>query len=298
MALEGNSTESDAWTKTVERIKDALPGMKAIYKKIALRVLEDPQSVIFSSIQSLSESIGVSEATIVRFTKSIGFHGFSDFKKEIQETIKSQLNPYEKIALRELNSLTKDGQLQKLFQIELENLKKTYHDLNLQSLETIIEDIKQADRVFLCGYGPCANIVQMYEFLYSANLEKNFISITGSVADYMPKLISFKKKDVAIIVTLPPYSIETTQVANFVRSKNGKVYLFTDSPSCPVYALANTTLFCANSSLIFTNSYIGFITIFQAIMNMLLLSNRRAAVKRMKYLNEIEIQGYKDLGQV
>jgi DNA-binding MurR/RpiR family transcriptional regulator len=295
MARDMEANGPSAWAKTAERIREELPAMKAIHKKIALHILEDPQSVIFSSIQSLGESIGVSEATIVRFTRSLGFSGFTDFKREIQESIKLQLNPYEKIALGELHALAKNAQLQKLSHYEIENLRKTYHDLDVAAIEAIVEAMKQTDQIFMCGFGVSHHIVAMYEFLFSANTEKPFLAITGSVADYISRLSRFRKGDVLVVMTMPPYSREAVQVAKFARARKGRVFLITDSPRCPVYAVAEGTILIANTSLLFTNSYVGHIAVLQTIMNMLLLSNPRLAIKRMKHLEDLEIQGSRDL---
>lgn len=295
MAHEMEPGGMDAWARTAERIRAELPTMKAIHKKIALYILEDPQCVTFSTIQSLGESIGVSEATIVRFTRTLGFTGFTDFKREVQESIKLQLNPYVKIALGELHDLAKPTQIKKLFQYELENLKKTHHDLEEKVVEDIVEATRRADRIFMCGFGVSQYLVKMYEFLFSSNTDKPFVAITGSVADYIPRLSLLRKGDVLLVMTMPPYSREASQVAEFARARQGRIFLITDSPRCPVYAMAEGTILIANTSLLFTNSYVGHVAVLQTIMNMLLLSNRRLAVKKLKHLGDLEVQGYKDL---
>lgn len=284
-----------ASSNVIEQIKQALPGMAPTNRKIALSILENTQGICFSSIQSLSESIGISEATIVRFAKSLGFSGFASFKKEVQETIKTRLNPYKKIALGELNTLSKHEQIHKLFRYEMDNLKKSYHNLDVKALEAIADGIKKANHVFMSGYGPSQPVVKLFEFLFSANLKTNFTALVGSLSDYNPWLYSFGKQDVLIVVTMPPYSREASHVADIAKSKGGKVFLFTDSPRCPVYAFADQTILCANTTLNFTNSFIGTITTLQTIMNLLLLDNRDAAVKRMKILESQEITGYRKL---
>ena len=50
--------------------KEALPDLKPTYKKIALGILEDPQTVSFSSVQALGRLLGVNEAAIVRFSSA------------------------------------------------------------------------------------------------------------------------------------------------------------------------------------------------------------------------------------
>ena len=56
----------------LENIKEALPGMSAMNKKIALYMLEDAQNVGFASIHVLSRAIGVSEVTYYRWRREYG----------------------------------------------------------------------------------------------------------------------------------------------------------------------------------------------------------------------------------
>ena len=294
-----NKTASapDEWGKIVEIINKALPNMQATNKKIALSILEDAQRVGFSSIQSLGRSIGVSEATIIRFAKSLGFTGYADFKKAIQKAIKQQLNPYGEIASNELTMLDSDKQFEKIVRYESENLKKTFRNISVKTLNSIIDGLVDAERVFVCGFGSTRYVAELYGFLLTSNPGKQVITITGSVADYIQKLSLFNEKDVLIVVSIPLYAREDTQIANFVKKRGGKIYLFTDSPRCPVYALADHSIICANTSFHYTNSYVGLIASFKVMMDMWLLSNRNVFTERMKSMTDIELQSYEDLSK-
>ncbi len=295
MTLDVNTVDLDEWATTVERIKEALPGLKPTFKKIALYVLEDPQSVSFSSIQSLARQIEVNEAAIVRFTKSIGFTGYAAFKKTIQAAIKLQLNPYGEISMAELTSLAGARQLQKLMRFESDNVKKTLQAIKLPTVIRMIEGLGGCNRIFIAGFGATRCIAELYVLLLTSNFWKQVITINGSIADYIARLNLIEARDVLIIASLPPYTREDTQIARFARERGVKIYLFTDSPRCPVYPLSDEVILCSSTSLLYTNSYTGLITSFKVIMDMWLLSNQNESEARMKTLTDLELQGYKDL---
>ena len=115
------------------------------------------------------------------------------------------------------------------------------------------------------------------------------------MADYIARLNLIEARDVLIIASLPPYTREDTQIARFARERGVKIYLFTDSPRCPVYPLSDEVILCSSTSLLYTNSYTGLITSFKVIMDMWLLSNQNESEARMKTLTDLELQGYKDL---
>lgn len=293
-----DATLLDGWGRIADTINQALPGMHATNKKIALYVLEDAHRVGFSTIQSLGKAIGVSDATIVRFAKSIGFNGYSEFRKAIQKAIKQQLNPYNEIESDELNSLDVDKKLQKIFQYEFKNLKNTFRNITAKNINKIIEELTNAEKIYVCGFGSTRYIAELYGFLLVANPGKVVITVTGSIADYIQQLSLFTGKDMLIMVSVPIYAKEDTLIADFVRKRGGKICLFTDSPRCPAYDLADYSILCANQSFYYTNSYLGLIAGFKVLMDMWLVNNRAAFVKRMKSVTDLEIQNYEDIGRI
>jgi DNA-binding MurR/RpiR family transcriptional regulator len=295
LAPDTNTTTRDAWAQIVGRIKEALPDMKATSRKIALFVLENPQSVGFSSIQSLGRLIGVNEASIVRFAKGIGFTGYANFKKTVQEAIKNQLNPYGEISLSGFTSFDDERQLSKLIRYESENLKKTMANIRLPLYANIIKEMDNADRIFICGFGSTKYIVELYGFLLTSNFGKQVVPLVGSIADYIGKLNYITKNDILIMVTVPPYSRENSQIAHLAKKKGVRICLFTDSPRCPVYPLSDDVIMYSNASLLYTNSYVGLISSFKVLMDLWLLSKRNESMARMKELTELELQSYKDL---
>ena len=69
----------------LDHIRGRLPELKKSEAQVADMVLADPQKVLGQSITVLAQAAGVSEATVVRFCRSIGCGGFPDFKLRLAE---------------------------------------------------------------------------------------------------------------------------------------------------------------------------------------------------------------------
>lgn len=285
--------DPDAWSRVSERIKAALPGMKGTNQKIALCIMEDPQSVGFMSIQALASLVGVHEASIVRFVKNIGFAGYADFKRSVQEGIKHQLHLFGEISMRELSAIDDGRQLEKLVRYELENIKKTLSSIKLSDAVRITGQWEKAECIYVAGFGATKYIAQMFGYLLNYNFGKKVVHLVGSFADYVGQMNCLGPKDVVIIASLPPYSKEGEQVAKFARQKHANVSLFTDSPRSPVFPYSNEVIMCSNASLLYTSSYASLISSFKVLMDLRLLSRQTESMKRMKFLNEQELQ-YQD----
>lgn len=282
---------------TIEKIRGALADMPPINRRIAVYILENHQSIGFSSIRTLSEALGVSSATILRFSRSLGFEGYADLRKTIQEEIKRRLSPYEKIALTELDTLPLDEQFKKLCQNEMGNLRKTLDEISRDDLAKMVEGVASADRVFVSGFGVSHYVIQILGYYFESSLDKSVVTISGSVSDYSAKLRSFGPGDCLYLMTFPSYSREALHVAELAKSRGGKVFLFTDSPRCPVYHLADAVLRCENNALLTTNSYVGLVAVVQIFANLLFLSDKARVVPRIVGVQELEQNGYERLGQ-
>ena len=284
-----------AWAAIADRIKQALPGLRPTPRRIALHLLEDPQGASFSSIQALARMMGVNEAAIVRFARSLGFAGFADFKRALQGAIRQQLNPYGEIAMSELTSLADARQLQKLIGYELDNVRRTLHAMEPKAVARMVSILREAERIFVGGFGACRSIAELYGFLLASNFPKPVVPLHGSVSDYVARLDLVGGRDVVLVASLPPYSREDSQICRFARRRGARILLFTDSPRCPVYPVSDETLMCSSTSLLYTNSYTGLVTGFKVLMDMWLLGDQERASARMKALTETERQGYQEL---
>ncbi len=282
------------WEERMVRdiIQETLSAMSPSFHSIAVYLLDHYDEIGFASVHDLSKTIGVSNASLVRFTQFLGFSGYKEFRETIQTEVKSKLNKDSQVALNELDVLPAKKQLQKLADNEVRNLSKTLKDINVQTLSQMVRSVFASRRIFVSGFGVSRNIMQIFEYALVSMQCKEIISITGSISDYNPRLFSMKKGDALFVMTLPPYSPEAIHVGTYAKKVGADVFLFTDSPACPLYPLANEVVRCENNSLLLTNSYVGMVAIIQVLINMLLLSGNTEILPTMKSVMEDEKRGY------
>ena len=275
-----------------ERVRETLAHMPPSFQVIGRWLLENYDSIGFTSVHELSKSIGVSNASLVRYTQALGFKGYKQFRETVQDEVKTKLKSDPDVALNELDLLPAKKQLQKLADNEINNLSKTLNDLSLQSLLRMVDGVFQSNRVFISGFGVSKNIMQLLEYALVCMQIKDVLTLSGSISDYSPRLTSMKNTDCLFIMTMPPYSPEAIQVGTHAKELGAKVFLFTDSAACPLYATADAVVRCENNSLLLTNSYVGMVAVIQVFINMLLLNSEENLVARMKTVVAIEKQGY------
>jgi len=279
------------------KIREMLPGMPPNFRKIGSYILDHEQSVAFASIYIISEAVGVSNASMVRFAKSLGLAGYQDFKREIQDEIRHRLGPYDKIALRELDLLPEEKRLQKLFLNEVNNLRNTLDNIKLPELQAMAESIRSSRKIFTSGFGVTRHLVRIFEYTLLSSVSKEVSVISGSVSDYAPMLKSFTSDDAMFLMTFPPYSDEVRHVAKVVKERGGKLHLFTDSAICPVYSLADTVIKCDTNSLLLSNSYVGLVSILNILVHMVFLGSADSSIESRSQTLAMQEAGYVALRQ-
>jgi len=276
----------------LDKIRQKLSDMPQNFKHIGTYILDHDQNVAFSSITVTSSAIGVSNASMVRFARSLGLDGYQSFKKELQDEIRHQFNPYDKIALSKLDVLPEQKRLQKLLQNEHDNLHTTLDIIKLESIEIVLNAMKNARKIFISAFGTTRHIARVFESTLLNSMNKDIVVISGSVSDYSSLLKSFCRDDVMFIMTFPPYSAEVKHIANVVKESGGSLYLFTDSASCPIYSFADVVMKCSTNSLLYTNSYVGLVSIINVLVHLVYLDSKDNAAQSMRGTLEMEETGY------
>jgi len=274
------------------KISEIKNNLSPANKKIANCILRDYSQIGFISIQELSSAAGVSKASVVRFSRRLGFSGFNELKKEIQRELRRRLSPYEKIATTDLDRAPIENQLKLLAQNEINNLKNTISGIE-EEIHKWVESIKSAKNIYFGGFGATKNVVSLMQYTISVLQKKPTWLLTGSVSDFSYNIKLMDRADVLIVMTFPPYSKEIEYMVDFAGERKVRTLLVTDSIECPVYPRAYSVIVCENNSLLFGNSFVGPVAVAEMIGNFIILSEKQTGMEEMRKLFEVEERGYR-----
>ncbi|PIW09408.1 MAG: transcriptional regulator, partial [Comamonadaceae bacterium CG17_big_fil_post_rev_8_21_14_2_50_60_13] len=71
----------------LDRIKASLPSLAPAEQRVAKLVLADPRSFALTPVSDLADRAHVSKPTVVRFCRSVGYDGLSDFKLKLAGSV-------------------------------------------------------------------------------------------------------------------------------------------------------------------------------------------------------------------
>lgn len=139
--------------KTSLKIKAIYDDLSKAEKKIADWIFENPGKILALSIVELAEHCKCSEATIVRFSKRLGFTGYQELKISLaQEDTGTVFN----------GNMSPDDNAFEIFEKVCNDiycsLERTKNILNKEALELTARAIMSAGKIIVIGLGNSASV--------------------------------------------------------------------------------------------------------------------------------------------
>lgn len=139
----------------LEQIKSKFTIYTNAEKRVADVVLGNPESVVGMSIGKLALEAGVSDPTIMRFARSLGFEGFKDFKIKLAQELASN-NHY---VHREVKA-GDDAKtyIKRVGQYTIGSLSELINQLDENNIQKIVNSLSVAKKIEFWGFGASAAV--------------------------------------------------------------------------------------------------------------------------------------------
>ena len=142
-------------TKLLRQIKNTLPELRKSEKVVADFVLKDPKSVITMKTAEASSAMGISEPTLIRFCKALGFSGYQEFKINLSQ----QLAADDYFVMYEVEEDDSINELcEKVFDTTISEILNVRSQIDQSVLESAIEILANARRVEVYAFGGSAPV--------------------------------------------------------------------------------------------------------------------------------------------
>lgn len=229
---------------------------------IAEYVLRNFRDLCFMTSTELADAVCVSHSSVMRFTKDLGFSGYTEF----QRTIRDQYNAY--ISTHSESSTIPTVKLtQSLEKLARSSIVETVQDIALSNIQSVVtrnspdlfeqvsDAIIRSHTKYIVGSRACSVAAN---FL-SINLKDMLPMVFPEPSDALNTfdyLSDISKRDCLIAISYPRYSRLTQLAAEMAHKAGAAVIVLTDTPTAPLAQYA-TYLFTNNvDSLTFFNSQI------------------------------------------
>ncbi len=254
-------------------------------RKLADYLIENIDTIPFLNIYEISEATQTSVASIVRFTRRLGFEGFSDFKTEISKSLQKSLRKLEMFPSVKIDRL-KEHTLVAVANQDIKNINDTLQLINKEIFDEVIDLTLKSKRVFTMGLGISYLLSQLLSYqLNQVGVDADFLR--NDMTSFFDQILFIEKKDLLIAFSFPPYSLDTIEAAKFAKERKIKVISITNKPSSPITFHSYKSLIVKSENMLFTNSFSAISVLINAIATECAKRDKKRSKKILNEFNEI-----------
>lgn len=257
-------------------------------KKIANYLMEHFERSVYLTAAKLSEIVGVSESTVVRFAIELGYDGYPSFQKALEEIVKSELTPRQRMELtaEKIDEKNKHP-LKVIMERDADRIHRTIAEVNLEEFDKVIEAMSNAKKIYiLAGRSSAALGSFMYFYLNLMRFDVEFVE-TGSKAEIFEQLIKGNENSICFCISFPRYSKRTIQGVEYAKKIGMVTASLTDSALAPVGKFSDYSLLAKSDMISVVDSLVGPMTIINGLLVALSLKNKEAILKNFDDLERL-----------
>ena len=265
-------------------------------KMIAQYILDNSADACFMTSTEIALKLGVSESSVIRFSRSLGFSGFMDFQKSLRRdyqdkvlSISSSITiPSQRIAKRA--QLTSSAEyINRHLKNAAKNLENALTSNRPEAFEEAADIILASRHKYITASRGNSSLGD-YFLLYLKHMGPNVETTSSSAISPVDHLCNISKDDCLIMFSFPRYSSEDKICARMARESGAKIIVVTDKPSALLAEYATVLFTVPVDSNAFFNCLVGPQFVAEAILET--LSHKAKGIeKRLKkidrYLGEL-----------
>lgn len=234
-------------------------------KRIANYILEHYDKAAYMTASKLGTVVGISESTVVRFAIELGFDGYPEMQRALQELIKTRLTSVQRVDVT--NSLIGDGDvLEKVLMSDVEKIRQTLEDISKDSFNEAIDRIIAARTIYIIGVrssSSLAGFLNLYLRMIFDNVK--FVQTTSG-SEMFEQIMNISAEDVLIAISFPRYSSRIINAVEYARGVGADVISITDSEKSPIAPSADQLLVAHSDMVSFVDSLVAPLSIINAII--------------------------------
>jgi len=235
--MKSRFRETPLLLQHIDSLRDQLRNSE---RKVADVVTRPPEQVVSGRLSDLARSAGVSDPSVVRFCRAVGFDSFSDFKMRLAQDLAPSGDGAFRVSQVELShGDTIATALPKVFAASLACLVQVRDKLDPAALENAAFAIARARRGEIYGFGASAAVAQDAE-------HKLFRLVPGVIARADPHtqimaVATLSAGDVVLLISHTGKSKELIEVAKLAAEVGATTIAVTHSQA-PLAKLVDVTI--------------------------------------------------------
>ena len=231
-------------------------------QRIGAFILDHETDACFMTSTELAQELEVSEASVIRFARALGYSGYMEFQKHLRKSHTEKLRrissavavPYERLQA----SMAAEGgdYIQEFLLNTQTNISSVVRNNPKASFDGAIDLLIAARRRYIVASRANTGVAAYCNLLLRHQLS-DVIPTWESSVNVIDHLCDIGPEDCVILFSFPRYSEMDHQAVRMAEDAGAKILVITDRPSAPMAQFATALLTVDVDTNTFFNSYVG-----------------------------------------
>ena len=267
-------------------IRNGMPGFSKGKRRIADAILHSYDRAAYMTASRLAEMVGVSESTVVRFANELGFDGYPEFQRAVQELVKTKLTPNQRIDITE-QRIGEANPSEKVMHSDIEKIRYTLESIDRETFSAAVDAIVSARNIYIFGVRSSASLAGFLNFNLNMIFDNVRLVQPTSSSDVFEQILGISEKDVLIAISFPRYSTKVVNAVKYASDRNASVIALTDSTLSPIAEHATYLLTAQSDMASFVDSLVAPLSIINSILVAITQKKRDAVKERFEHLEQV-----------
>jgi len=267
-----------------EIISDHYADLTKSEKRIADFLRNNQEASAFLAAGEIAAKLDLSEATLVRFARTLGFSSYPAMRQILQENFRRRVTHSVRLRGR-LDELRDSGDLfERLMISEMDYMAQALETVNRDSLKQAVDLLKTHKRVFVFGLGPSVSLVDLLQIRLgrSGNL---VIPLTTAGREIVEPLLFMTKDDLAFVICFFDVTPALQLVLDYANQVGCPVIMLTDTLGSIIGDRADVVLAAKRGPVSEFHSLVVPMTIINALLLALASENQDEVIEHLDKLD-------------
>ena len=147
----------------LNRINNCYSSMSKGQKLLATYITDNYDKAVFLTAAKMGETVGVSESTVVRFATYLGYKGYPEFQRALEELVRNKLNSVQRMEVT-YGRISQSKILETVLSADADKIKTTLEKIDHSAFEVAVSTILEAKNIYIVGIRSCAPLASFLGF--------------------------------------------------------------------------------------------------------------------------------------
>jgi DNA-binding MurR/RpiR family transcriptional regulator len=168
-------------------------------KRIANFLRKNQEEAAFISAGDIARRLNLSEATLVRFARTLGFCSYPDMRKVLQDNFRRRVSHSARLRGR-LDDMREGGDIfDRLTVTEIDYLTQALESIDRSEMKRAVDLIREHKRIFVFGLGPSISLVDLMD-IRLRRFGKDIVSLKSSGREFLESILPMDSSDLLFVI--------------------------------------------------------------------------------------------------